>query len=273
MTAKKTHGISAKDIRVRLDGRDIVSDVSLAVSVGELVGLVGPNGAGKTTLLRALLGLLPVARGSIELSGQDLGTLSAKDRGIQIAYMAQGSPVHWPLTVETLVQLGRLPHKTPWQKMDARDQEYVEAALKRTGMLPFRERNVTTLSGGEKARVMLARALAANTPFLFADEPAASLDPRYQLDLMHLLRASALEGQGCLITLHDLNLAQQFCDRLLVMKDGHLIAEGAPEDVLTDTLVADVFGIQLARWQENGAGYLVAKKQGFAETPEPNSGP
>lgn len=250
--------IEARNISVGLGGKQILSDISLSLREGEMVGLLGPNGAGKTTLMRALLGLVE-SEGAIKFDGTSVDEIDAKARGRRIAYLAQGGAVHWPLTVQSLVELGRLPHKTPWQGTNQEDEAVIEDVLRQTGTFEFRHRVVTHLSGGERARVMLARALASKAPFLFADEPAAALDPRYQLEMMSLLKAHVSHEHGAVVVMHDLNLAQHFCDRLIVINEGKLAADGRPADVLNDELLMSVFGVTATRWSEAGDSFIVPK--------------
>lgn len=250
--------IKLQGLSVRYGEKTVVDGVNLHLVPGEMVGLIGPNGAGKTSLLRALLGLADVT-GSITIGDRYFADMATKERARLFAYLAQGGTVRWPLSVESLVALGRLPHKTPWQQLSDGDRLHIEVAMKATGVEGFRDRIVTHLSGGERARVLLARALAAKAPYLLADEPAAALDPHYQLDMMALLKAHVTDATGAIVVMHDLNLAQQFCDRLLVINDGKLVADGPPNDVLTDILLADVFSIQAARWSDDEESFLVPK--------------
>jgi len=263
MTGEMT-GIGAGDIAVRnltvqYGSKRVLDGLDLTLRTGELVGLVGPNGAGKTTLLRALLGLVDVKSGEMTVGETALPSLAVKQRAKLFAYLAQGGPVHWPLSVQSVVELGRVPHNNPWQTMSDADHQHIDRAIEKTGVGGFRGRIVTSLSGGERARVMLARALAADAPYLFADEPSASLDPHYQLEMMALLHEQVDEHHGGVVVMHDLNLAQHYCDRLLVLDGGKLVADGKPEDVLTDELLESVFGIQVARWQDGAESYLVPK--------------
>ncbi len=251
--------ISIQNLTVQYGSKRVLNGVELTLRTGELVGLVGPNGAGKTTLLRALLGLVDVAGGEMLVGDTALSSLAVKERARLFAYLAQGGPVHWPLSVQSVVELGRVPHNNPWQAMSDADHQHIDTAIEKTGVGEFRSRIVTSLSGGERARVMLARALAADAPYLFADEPAASLDPHYQLEMMALLHEQVDEHHGGVVVMHDLNLAQHYCDRLLVLDGGELVADGKPEDVLTDELLENVFGIQVARWRDGDDSYLVPK--------------
>jgi len=259
MTGFGSGDIVVRNLTVQYGSKRVLDGLDLTLRTGELVGLVGPNGAGKTTLLRALLGLADATDGEMSVGGTALSTMAIKKRARLFAYLAQGGPVHWPLSVQSVVELGRVPHNNPWQAMTDADHQHIDTAIEKTGIGGFRSRIVTSLSGGERARVMLARALAADAPYLFADEPAASLDPHYQLEMMALLHEQVDEHHGGVVVMHDLNLAQHYCDRLLVLDGGKLVADGKPEDVLTDKLLDQVFGIQVARWSDGGDSYLVPK--------------
>lgn len=235
--------LTASGVVVRLGGATIVEGASLAVRGGELVALVGPNGAGKTTLIRALAGLVP-AQGSILLGGKPLENLKPRERARQIAYLPQGHIFHWPMPVASIVMLGRAPHADPFSSTTPEDEAAVERALVTTETLMFAERAVTTLSGGERARVALARALATQAPVLLADEPTAALDPRHQLVVMELLRAAARAGSAILAIMHDLTLAARYADRVLVMDGGRIVADGVPSEALAPQRLAAVFGIE-----------------------------
>jgi iron complex transport system ATP-binding protein len=237
--------LTAHGVTVRLGGTAIVRDASLALSAGELVALVGPNGAGKTTLMRALAGLVP-ADGAIALTGKPLASLNPRERARAIAYLPQGHIFHWPMTVESVVALGRAPHADAFSSVSPDDRAAIAHALATTETTIFAQRAVTTLSGGEKARVALARALATQAPVLLADEPTAALDPRHQLIVMELLRAAANGGNAILAIMHDLTLAARFADRVLVMNEGRIVANGAPAEALAPERLASVFGIEAA---------------------------
>ena len=208
-----------------------------------MVALVGPNGAGKTTLMRALAGLLP-ARGTITLAGKPLGSLGPRERARMVSYLPQGHIFHWPMSAESIVMLGRAPHADAFSSASPDDRAAITHAMATTETQMFAERAVTTLSGGEKARVALARALATQAPVLLADEPTAALDPRHQLVVMELLRNAARNGNAILAIMHDLTLAARFADRVLVMNEGRIVAEGAPAEALAPERLASVFGVE-----------------------------
>jgi len=237
--------LSASNVTVKLGGATIVQGASFSLRGSELVALVGPNGAGKTTLMRALAGLVP-AEGAIMLAGKPLATLKPRDRARHIAYLPQGHVFHWPMPVADIVMLGRTPHADPFSSTSPEDRAAVAHALATTETDVFAQRAVTTLSGGEKARVTLARALATQAPVLLADEPTAALDPRHQLVVMELLRAAARGGNAILAILHDLTLAARFTDRILVMDRGRIVADGPPHQSLAPNRLAAVFGIEAA---------------------------
>jgi iron complex transport system ATP-binding protein len=250
-------GLSAEKLTVTLGGRAVVREVDLTLASGRLVGLIGPNGAGKTTLLRALAGLVPPAHGRVLLDGKPLGETPRKLRARRIAYLAQGQRVDWPLSVRRLVELGRLPHLEPWANPGGSDRAAVEEALRETETDALAERAVTALSGGERARVLLARCLAADPEILLADEPVAGLDPYHALKVMELLAARAGSGMAVLVVLHDLALAVRFCNALLLLADGRLEASGAPLEVLSPARLARSYHISAQYGEAEGRSFLV----------------
>lgn len=243
MTATR---LEASNLSVYLAARAIVDHCDLALRSGELTILVGPNGAGKTTLLRALAGLIPT-QGDVRVNGADIRTLNARARAQQIAYLPQGHVFHWPLSVENIVALGRTPHADAFTQLTAHDRAAIRDAMTATETTSFASHSILSLSGGERARVALARALATNAAIMLADEPTAALDARHQLKIMELLRGIARNGGAVLAIVHDLSLAARFADRILVMKNGRIVSDDAPERALTKECVADVFGLSMHR--------------------------
>ncbi|WP_375196730.1 ABC transporter ATP-binding protein [Sphingobium sp.] len=238
MVTIRTQGLS-----VRLGSHAAVSGVDLALEPGQLVGIIGPNGAGKSTLIRAMLGLVKRESGSVLIDGADSSRFTRREIAKRIAYLPQGQTLHWPLAVERLVALGRMPHLGPLSRLSAEDEARVDAALKRADVLHLKGRVATELSGGERARVLLARALAVGAPALIADEPLAALDPGHQIDVMDLLKLEAAAGSLVVAVLHDLSMAARYCDRLVLMDRGRAVADGGPLDVLTEASLARVYGI------------------------------
>jgi iron complex transport system ATP-binding protein len=242
--------IALENVSVALGSRAVVSGVNARFEAGTLTGIVGPNGAGKSTLARAMLALVP-ASGRVHIDDIDVAEIPRADLARCIAYLPQGQTLHWPLTVERLVGLGRLPHLAPMSRISDADAAAIEQAMERADVLGLRDRIATELSGGERARVLFARALAVEAPALIADEPLASLDPGHQIDVMDLLRAEADEGRLVLAVLHDLTMAARYCDRLLIVDGGRIVADGSPAEVLTPDLLRAVYGID-ARVESSG---------------------
>jgi len=228
--------LDALDVTLR--GRPVLRGVALRVAPGEVVGLIGANGAGKTTLMRAALGLVPFSGRS------SLAALPAAARARAAAWMPQAREIAWPVPVETLVRLGRLPHGATGARMTAADARAVEAALARMDLAGLRHRTATRLSGGEQARVLIARLLAQETPLVLADEPVAGLDPAHQIATMDSFARLAAEGRAVLVSLHDLGLAARHCTRLVLLSGGRVVADGPAGQVLTPALLRAHFGIR-----------------------------
>jgi iron complex transport system ATP-binding protein len=251
--------LQADDVSARFDHSLIVDRASLALHAGELTVMVGPNGAGKTTLLRALAGLIP-AEGHISLDDRPLKSYSLRERARRVAYLPQGNEFGWPMSVASIVALGRYPHADPFGGTSESDRAAVRRALAATATEAFADRAVTTLSGGERARVALARALATEAEVLLADEPIVSLDPRHQLVVMGLLRDAARAGAAVLAVIHELMLAARFADRVIVMESGRIVAEGTPAEALTPERVEVVFGVEAVAVDIGGDRVPIALK-------------
>lgn len=245
--------LSAQSVSVELGGRHVLEAVDFSIRSGEMLGLLGPNGAGKTTLLRAIAGLQAIRQGSVSLLGRDIREYEAADRARRMAYMPQGGHCHWPMPVEQVVALGRLPHRAPWAKVPKTDNEAVQRAMDAADVAYLANRATTELSGGERTRVLLARALAVESQLLLVDEPTAGLDPAHQLSVMNVLRARAQSGIGVVVVLHDLTLAARFCDRLLLLNQGRVVADDVPARVLIAENLRKVYAIEAHHLQtDNG---------------------
>lgn len=249
--------IDATDLHLALGGRPVLAGIDLALAPGELVGLIGPNGAGKTTLLRVLAGLKAPDAGAVRYDGRSVRQLGRDELARRLAVLMQGDEVQWPLRADHLVALGRLPHRRFPGGMSAADHDAVARALQAADAAHLRLRTVGTLSAGERMRVLFARALAVEAPMLFADEPVAALDPFHQLQIMELLQDRARAGAGILVVLHDLALAGRFCDRLVLLQDGRILADGPPQAVLTDDHLRRAYAVEVQRGERDGVGYVL----------------
>ncbi|MEX8193677.1 ABC transporter ATP-binding protein [Comamonas guangdongensis] len=233
--------LQASQLRWQAAATHIVHDVSLHVGQGELVGLLGPNGSGKSTLLRMIYRILRPASGTVHADGRNIWQHGARDNARAMAVLAQENGSEFELCVRDVVLMGRTPHQSPFARDSAEDFRIVSESLERVSAMPLAERIFSTLSGGEKQRVLMARALAQQAPLLVLDEPTNHLDVRHQFELMNLIRDL---GLTTLAALHELPLAAHYCDRLYLLKNGHLVAQGAPAEVLTPETIADVYGVK-----------------------------
>ena len=222
----------------------ILKGIDFEINEGELIGLIGPNGAGKSTLLRLLTQVEPPSAGEVLFDGKPMDQLSPEERARRIGYLVQGAKAHWPFSVEKLVGLGRIPYQKWWQQASNQDHEKVLQAMQMTETLAYRNRVVTTLSGGEHTLVMLARVMATEPQLIFADEPVAALDPYHQLHVMEILRNHASDQGAAVVVLHDLSLAARFCDRLYLLNHGELYCSGSTTEVLSAENIATVYGVK-----------------------------
>lgn len=218
----------------------VLSGVRLCVDKGSMVAIVGPNGTGKSTLLRTLAGLLAIRSGSVRINDRPLASLSPLQRAKTMAMVGQKEEPPADLTVAEVVALGLLPHRPPWSGGGAQEREAVAEALRQTQMDAYSRRSFHQLSGGEQRRVLLARGLAQRTELLFLDEPTNHLDIRHQHALLNMVRSL---GRTVVAAMHDLDLAATYFDQVVVLNDGRVVADGAPDEVLTVELVSEVFGV------------------------------
>lgn len=244
--------LKVSSIHVARKDQNLLRDISFSVAGGEFVGLIGPNGAGKTTLLRAIMDFVQHS-GQIEFDHQDLRKLNQRQKAKIISYLPQERDVAWPVTAEMVISLARSSLKPVFSSLDPSDYELIESALDRLNIQHLRDRPVNQLSGGERALVLIGRLLAQNTPIVMADEPAAGLDPAYQLTMMQALSDLAKSGKAVIASLHDLSLAAQQCTRLILLKNGKIIADGAPADILTKENLLQVYNIKAEIIEHKGA--------------------
>ncbi len=255
MRAGDPMNLEANDLVVGLGGLAVLDGVDLKLRAGEVTAVLGPNGAGKSTLLSCLAGLRRPDRGEVRLDGRPLLALPAKARAQRIGFLPQAPEIAWSLDVRTFAGLGRTAHLGAFGPTEE-DRTAVERALIRTQMTEFAGRDVTTLSGGERARALLARVLAGEPRWLIADEPLTGLDPSHQLDAAELMRGFAAEGGGVVVTLHDLAFAARVADRVVVLAAGRVLADGSPGEALSPAVLAEAYDIE-ARWAEGASGPLL----------------
>jgi iron complex transport system ATP-binding protein len=255
VTATGATVLCAEALTVRLGARAVLNDVSLAPRPGEVTAIVGPNGAGKSTLLACLAGLRRPDLGRVTLEGQALAEIPARVRARRIGYLPQTPEIAWRLDVHTFVRLGRTAHRGVFGETAA-DALAVDKALASTAMTAFAGRDITTLSGGERARALIARALAGEPAWLLADEPLTGLDLAHQLDAAELFRRVAAGGVGVVAAVHDLAFAARTADRVVLLAEGRILADGAPSSALDPAHLARAYGVE-ARWIEGAAGPLL----------------
>lgn len=235
--------LAAQGVSVTLGSRTVLHNLSLQVMPGEIVVLAGPNGAGKSTALKVLAGLIKPASGSVTLNAQPLSGIDLRERARAIAYLPQDRTVHWSMPCERVVALGRLPHRSFSAAESAGDREAIEKAMQSMDVLQFAQRPIATLSGGERARVLVARALAQQARYIVTDEPTAGLDPAHSLRLFEEFKRLAGQEHAIITACHDLMLAARYATRVVLLKEGRSIANGTPAEVLSKTNLAEAFAV------------------------------
>ncbi|QXB21577.1 siderophore ABC transporter ATP-binding protein EitC [Lelliottia amnigena] len=233
--------ITAENITWKVGKKVIVNNVSLTVSRGQTVGLLGPNGSGKSSLLRVLAGLRRPHSGCVTLDDKNISQIAKKQLARRVAFVEQHGMTEANMRVRDVVKLGRIPHHSPFSNWSAQDDETVTAALERVDMLQKSEQGWQSLSGGERQRVHIARALAQTPTEILLDEPTNHLDIHHQIQLMKLISELPVTS---IVAIHDLNHASMFCDALIVMQNGEIVASGTPDEILTETLLWDVFRVE-----------------------------
>jgi iron complex transport system ATP-binding protein len=253
--------MSAVDIEgltVKAGSKVLVSNVTLAVEAGTWCTIVGPNGAGKTTLVEAVAGLRKPSHGSVSISGHALAEMPERERARRVALVPQQPVIPSGMSVEDYVALGRVAHHGLFRPPSASDRRIVESVLERLSLVDFRERDVMTLSGGERQLIVLARALVQSTAVIVLDEPITGLDLRHQMDMLELLKSEIAQcGLTVVATLHDLTLAGQFADRLVLLDHGQVVLDGAAGDVIRSEELAQCYGMKLRVVDVDGADVVV----------------
>jgi iron complex transport system ATP-binding protein len=261
--------LRSSGVTVRIGRRALIEEVTLSLPVGSLTALLGPNGAGKTTLLRVLAGVLAPTTGEVFLGECSLRHMGRSAVARSCAYLPQYTSLTFDMCAEDVVALGRYPYIGPWRAMSKRDYAAIEWAIERVGVSALRRRSLSRLSGGERQRVLIARALAQESPVLLLDEPSASLDIGRQLELMALLVDLHREGRTILVALHDLKLALEFFPRAILLHTGRVVADGATTAVLSPPNAAQVYGVHIEHRAE--FCFRLLDKQSSSNTLEADS--
>ena len=246
--------IRASDVRAVLGGSQILQGVDLRAERGELVGVIGPNGSGKSTLLKCIYRVLQPSGGAVYLDGRALSEYSYKASARRVAVVAQHNYYNFDFSVQDVVMMGRAPHKRTLDRDNAQDRQMAARALETVGMADFARRSFATLSGGEQQRVILARALAQDTPCLILDEPTNHLDIKFQLQLMDIVKGL---DRTVIAAIHDLNIAAMYCDRLYAVREGRVVASGRPEEVLTTDFIRAVYEVEAQVLRDERGGLRI----------------
>ena len=250
MNGDRPQTISAQELSYKIQAQTLLDSVDLQADRGEFLGLIGPNGAGKSTLLRAISGILGYQEGTVRLEGADLRSLSSKDISAGLALVPQIAPYTHSFTSIELVLMGRYPHLGRFQIEGREDDRIAREAMRLTETEQFADRTLDTLSGGERQRVFVSRALAQQPRVLLLDEPTANLDVLHQLKVLDLVRRLVDDGLTAVAAIHDLNMAARYCDRLVLLSGGRVLAEGSPEEVLTPETMESAFGVRSAVYRD-----------------------
>ena len=267
MDGDRPEAVSAQDLFYEVQAETLLDGVTLHADRGQLVGLIGPNGAGKSTLLRAISGILGYRDGAVRLDGADIKSLSSKAIAAGLALVPQIAPYTHGFTCIELVLMGRYPHLGRFQIEGKEDDRIARDAMRLTEIEQFADRTLDTLSGGERQRVFVSRALAQQPRVLLLDEPTSNLDVLHQLKVFDLVRKLVDEGLTAIAAIHDLNMAARYCDRLVLLTGGRVLAEGSPEEVLSPETIESAFGVKAAVYREPVTGALAIGLIGPADDP------
>lgn len=247
--------IRVRDLRCGYPGHEVIRGVSFDVMRGEFVGILGPNGSGKTTLLLALGGILPILEGEVGIHGSPLGKFKPKDLARRMAALCQNPEIRFPFPCEEIVHMGRYPHQKRWQMENPYDAAIVKRSMEITDTLDLSGRLITALSGGEQQRVLMAKALAQDTPILLLDEATSAMDIHRKLQIFQVLERLSSEKELTVLTvLHDVNTAALFCRRMIFLKEGVMVADGPTEEVLTEETLEVVYRTRVLIYEPEGTG-------------------
>ncbi len=249
MSELLTNGRMVLEIE-QLSFQNILHQVNTTFTSGQMVGIIGPNGAGKSTLMRLLAGIWKPSLGQVTLNGLPVRNLSTKERARHIAYLPQQLSADCPFTVHEFVEMGRYAHNVTWGTNTKQGQEIVQSSISEMGLEKYGNTRVSDLSGGERQRVGLARCLAQESSILLLDEPISNLDIFYQMDILERLRALSEQGYLVILSIHHLEFATRYCSNLLLLQKGKVYAQGTPEDVLSETAMADVFAVNASPYRD-----------------------
>ena len=273
MEERQPPAIAAHDLHYEVDAATLLEGVSLRADKGQLVGLIGPNGSGKSTFLKAISGQIRSQGGTVSLDGNDIRTLSARQVAASLALVPQIAPYTYGFTSLELVLMGRYPHLGRFQMEGKEDDRIARNAMRLTETEPFAERTLDTMSGGERQRVFVSRALAQGPRVLLLDEPTANLDVLHQIKVFELVRRLVDSGLTAVAAIHDLNLAARYSDRLVLLSGGRMLAEGPVEAVLTPEIIRVAFGVESAVYREPATGALAVSVVGPANGADTPGGP
>ncbi len=265
MNGDRPQALSAEALSYSVEAQTLLDSVHLHAEQGQFVGIIGPNGAGKSTLLRALSGMLQHQHGTVLLDGKDLRSLSSKDVAASMALVSQIAPYTHGFTSFELVLMGRYPHLGRFQIEGSKDNRIARDAMRQTDTERFADRTLDTLSGGERQRVFVSRALAQQPRILLLDEPTSNLDVFHQLKVLDLVRQLVNDGLTAVAAIHDLHMAARYCDRLVLLNGGRVLAEGTPEEVLTPEAIESAFGVRCAVYPDPITGTLAISLIGPAD--------
>ena len=245
--------LKVEQLNFAYDSDPILNDITFSISDMEFVGLIGPNGSGKSTLLKLVGGILHNKNGQIDFKGNPIGSIPKKELAKSITWIPQDYPMVFPFTVQEIVLMGRHPYLTPLSFEGEEDYQIAQRAMDITQTLQFAERYFNEISGGEKQRVMLASAIAQEPEIMLLDEPTSALDLKYQIQILNILkRLNEQKKITLILAMHDLNLASRYCQRLILLKDGAIVCDGPPKDVLQKEVIEKVYGVEVELHSQNG---------------------